>query len=487
MESSYTDDEIKRLHASFVEAMESDRNYASFSEDDLIDVFDYSCSISDDYVITEVIIAGERYFQNSRELLKRKALMYHRFEQDRACELILNQLPSDSFLNLIVSVKNEQSNSHWLDNFRHKLGGIESGTIEDGDMMYAVDFFESLNRVDVLMSLSDELSRISEYSSTIYNELMHLLWEKGDYSDALDCGRKLTDIEPFNALAWTELADLYNVHLGNHRMAIECADFALAIEPNSIGALMVKSSALYESNPEESRKIVSNIMKLAPLDSMSFYARAILNINDGKREQGVSDILYAISLKPNSGRRELIELLFKVIDKPLLQSEEGIIRSFFEEEDSYDAVKWCNSLITSGCYVGAYMVFKLSYEVSKYDFAVPDAIYLAVEALYRMKYYNQVIQLLDSGCKNSSELRLNIPMPLALIYSLAWFRSNPENSSDIITYINSRLELYIMSANSCKITERLIEEASVRRMKLLGEELTSNMGLSKLYDIDPFV
>ena len=487
MESSYSDDDIKRLHASFIEAMESNRNYTSFSEDDLIDIFDYACNISDEYIITEVIIAGERCFPESKELLKRKALMYHRLGQDDACIAVINQFLPDSFLNLIIEAKKEQSISSWLPLFKEHLCRIKSGTIEDGDIIFTVDFFDSLNHIDILTSCANELSRISEYPSTIFNELFHLLWEKGYYKEASEFGRKLTEIEPFNALAWTELADLYNVNLGSIEEALECADFALAIDPNHVGALMVASSALYESKPEKSREIVAEIMKIAPNDPMSYYSRAILNINDGNVDQGVNDIIKAISLNPISGRNELLELLFKAIDKPLNSNDEHIIINMLEDDDTIDAVKLCRTLISSGYNVGAYEAFMLAKSAHKYDFGESDSFYLAVEILYRNKMYNQVIELIDLGCSNNKDMLLSMPMLLALVYSLSWCRTAPNAKEEIICFIKERLALYNPSVRFGKLADLMCDESSIRRMNLLLDELSSNNNYPNLKDIDPYI
>ena len=487
MESSYSDDDIKRLHASFIEAMESNRNYTSFSEDDLIDIFDYACNISDEYIITEVIIAGERCFPESKELLKRKALMYHRLGQDDACIAVINQSLPDSFLNLIIEAKKEQSISSWLPLFKEHLSRIKSGTIEDGDIIFTVDFFDSLNHIDILTSCANELSRIGEYPSTIFNELFHLLWEKGYYKEASEFGRKLTEIEPFNALAWTELADLYNVNLGNIEEALECADFALAIAPNHVGALMVTSSALYELNPEKSREIVAEIMKIAPNDPMSYYSRAILNINDGNVDQGVNDIIKAISLNPISGRNELLELLFKAIDKPLNSSDEHIIINMLEDDDTIDAVKLCRTLISSGYNVGAYEAFVLANYAHKYDFGESESFYLAVEILYRNKMYNQLIELIDLGCSNNKDMLLSMPMLLALVYSLSWCRTAPNAKEEIICFIKERLALYNPSVRLGKLADLMCDESSIRRMNLLLDELSSNNNYPNLRDIDPYI
>ena len=488
MESSYPDDEIKRLHASFIEVMESDRNYTSFSEDDLIDIFDYTCSLSDTYVMAEVVIAGEIHYSNSKELLKRKALLYHHLDQEDVCLSILNQLPSDHFLNIIASTKTELNTCGWFDSFCGRLVTIPDGTIEDGDIIYTVDFFNSLNRIDILVKLADELSRLSEYPSTIYNELFHLFCENGEYVSASEFGKKFTEIEPFNSFVWTELADLYNAHLGDTQAALECVDFALAIDPDSLGALLVKSSAIFESDPDESRRVVDKMMSISPTDPMSFYARAIFNINNGNKQQGIDDLLQAISSQPTNGKRELVELLLKVIDKPLNDVSLEMIKSIFEEDDSIDAVKWCDSLILNGRYVGACQLFELAYEIGRFDFSAKDSIYIAVESLYRMSKFNQIKDLLDLGCKNKPQLRLKLPMPLALIYSLVWFRISPISKPDIISFLNNRLSVYMSKLESRKVNERLIDEAAAKRMKLFVEELSSGSEDIRYLDIiDPFV
>ena len=487
MDSSYFDDDIKRLHASFIEAMESNRNYTSFSEDDLVDIFDYACSISDEYIITEVIIAGERCFPESKELIKRKALMYHRLGQDDACIAVISQFIPDSYLNLIIEAKNETSVSSWLPLFKKQLSLIKTGTIEDGDIIFTVDFFDRINHIEVLTSCVNELSRISEYPSTIFNELFHLLWEKGFFLEASEFGRKLTELEPFNAMAWTELADLYNVNLGNIEEALECADFALAIDPNHVGALMVASSALYESKPEKSRDIVTKIMQIAPNDPMSYYSRAILNINDGNIDQGVSDIIKSISLSPISGRNELLELLFKAIDKPLNSSDENIVLNMLEDNDTIDAVKLCRTLISSGYNIGAYEAFKLAKSARIYEFGESEAFYLAVEILYRNKMYNQVIELIDLGCSNNKDMLLSMPMLLALVYSLSWYRTTPKARQKIVCFIKERIALYNPSVRIGKLADFMCDESSIRRLNLLLNELASNNDYPNFRDIDPYI
>ena len=486
MESSYNDEDIIRLHASFIEAMESDCNFSSFSEDDLIDIFDYSCSISDEFVLSEVIIVGERFFPNSQDLLKRKALMYHRFDKEDACIAILNRLPEDSFLNIVISAKKEQQISSWIEKLKKQLSAIKSGTIEDGDIIYAVDFFESIGQGDILLMTADELSRISEYHSTIYNELFHILLEKGRYQEAVEYGRKLIDIEPFNSLAWTELADLYNVNLNLPLEAIECADFALAINPKSIGALMVKSSAIYESNPDESRKIVDKIMALAPNDPMSFYARAILNINDGNRKEGINDILQSINLQPVSGLKELLELLFRNIDSPLSNGAENIIISILKYNDSIDAVKLCEDLISYGQFIGAYEVFRISYSIGKYDFAVQNSIYFAVEAMYQVGAYDKILELLDIGCHHSYERRLKMPLLLSLIYSLAWYHNYPSQRQSILSYLTERIAIHDENHLSSKILDKLVDESSYKRIILLIDELSLDKEIIDFKKINPF-
>ena len=65
MDSFSDDGGIKELYRSFVEAVERDGDLSSFSEDDLIDIFDYVTGIPDDFIAGESLRVGERLYPDS--------------------------------------------------------------------------------------------------------------------------------------------------------------------------------------------------------------------------------------------------------------------------------------------------------------------------------------------------------------------------------------------------------------------------------------
>lgn len=483
---SYSDDEIIRLYNSFVESVKSGGDLSEYSEDDLLDIFDYASGIPDDATSAEVIICGERRFPASNDLLKRKAFLFHQLGQEEACRGVLRRLSGKSFLRRILGIVESSELHDVYESIVDCIERLPSGKIEDGDIMYLVDIFDSSGELQFLADNADRFSRISEYPSTIYNELFHLYWEKGDYTQAVEFGRKVTEAEPFNSNAWTELADLYNIHIKDSRAAVECADFALAIDPESLGAMVVKSSALYESDPEESRQVVSQLTQIAPEDPLVLYAEAILNINDGDRQKGIEYLEKALAIAVPSQYRNIFNVLLSVIDAPLDQPLCAKLKELFETDGTVDAVRWCSELISSGSYAGAYEVFRAAYESGRMDLTDPDSVMLGAEALYRMGYYGSVVELLEAGFSGLDENLLHLTFPLALIYVLSMYRTGVKDPEEIRTYIECKMAFHQVDQTQYNLSYRLMNQSAMKRMSDFKDYLDAGLD-PDLTRIDPFI
>ena len=472
---SYPDDEMVSLYNSFVEAVKSGGDMSDFSEDDLLDIFDYASGIPDDATAAEVIIQGARYFPSSSDLLKRKAFLFHQLGQENACREIIGRMPDKSFLSRILNITETSNGNDVYGSIVRYVDQMPAGRIEDGDLMYLVDYFDSVDDLDFVAGHADSFSRISEYPSTIYNELFHLYWEKGDYSKAAEFGRKVTEIEPFNGNAWTELADLYNIQMKDPQAAVECADFALAIDPDSLGAMVVKSSALYESSPDESRRVVARLLEIAPSDPLVLYAEAILNINDGKKKEGIEKLEKALSAAEPSQYRNIFNVLLSVVEYPLPPSLHSMMLVLFETDNSVDAVRWCCDLIADGSYVGAYEVFRSAYEAHRYDFSAPEAFMTATEVLYRMGHFGSVVELLKSGYGDLDDNLLHLPLPLALMYALSRYRNDTNDSEEIRAYLECRIALHRMDQTRYTLPYRLMNQSAIKRIQVFKNALDSGV------------
>ncbi len=72
-------DELCRRFRSDLAQPESQRFY---SEDDLIDIFDYAGDIADDYLRMEALLLGSRLYPDSLELRERRAIFYLYLDQN---------------------------------------------------------------------------------------------------------------------------------------------------------------------------------------------------------------------------------------------------------------------------------------------------------------------------------------------------------------------------------------------------------------------
>lgn len=468
---SYPDDEMVGLYNSFVEAVKSGGDMSDFSEDDLIDIFDYASGIPDDAIAAETIIQGARFFPSSADLLKRKALLFHQLGQESACREIIGRLSEKSFLFQILNIKSTSGKKEIYKSIINCLDQMPAGRVEDGDIMYIVDYFDSIDEIVFVADHADSFSRVSEYPSTIYNELFHLYWEKGDYSKAAEFGRRVTEIEPFNSNAWTELADLYNIQIKDSQAAVECADFALAIDPDSLGAMVVKSSALYESAPDESRRVVARLVDISPSDPLVLYAEAILNINDGRKATGIDKLERALSVAEISQYRNIFNVLLSVIELPLKPGLHSMMCDLFVNDDSIDAVKWCSDLLADGSYVGAYEVFLSANKSHRFDFSDQNAFMVATEVLYRMCHFADVVELLKSGYEGLDKNLLNLPLPLALMYALSRYRNDKNDFEEIRAYLDCRITLHGMDHTGYSLSYRLMNQSAIKRMLTFKEAL----------------
>lgn len=486
MDSFSDDGGIKELYRSFVEAVERDGDLSSFSEDDLIDIFDYVTGIPDDFIAGESLRVGERLYPDSLDLLKRRAFLWHQVGRDDLCERLLDRLPSDLFLSDMRLSRNYLSSAEFRDAFGKTIDSYEPGSVEDGDIIYLVDYFDSFGELDIIERYADNFSRVSEYPSTIYNELFHLYWQKENYSKAAKYGRMVTELEPFNESAWTELADLNNIALMDHSEAVECADFALAINPGALEALVVKSSALYDSDPEASRRIVTRLNEIAPEDPLTLYAGGVLKLNDGMRQQGIDCLSRAIMGLSVVRSRDLYDILLRYIDGPLEKALEHRLQELFEADNSIDAVKWCRELLDKGSVHGAHAVFEASNEVDRYDFAGNNAIDIAVEAMYRTQRYDGIIAFLEIGYMVDDSMH-RLPVSLALVYALAMYRGRLKPTEDIVRFAVEMLAYHALKKDSGLFSERLVGQAAAARLEMFASMLAEGEDRVDLTRVDPFM
>lgn len=476
------DDEMSRLYASFMEAYNSGGDLSGFSKDDLIDVYDFSRGIPDDFISEEVLSIALMRFPNSRDLVKRKAFFYHDLGHDSICDIILMSLPETSFVRTMAHLRNEWrlfGNEPQLSEY---LDDYAIGSIEDGDIIFTVDIFGDAGLIDLVVRYAETFSNISQYPSTIYNELYNAYYDKGMYEKALEFGQKLTEIDPFNAAAWTELANLYLMKMNRPDVAAECAEYAIAIDPEDVNPRMIKALSLYDSDPIGCKNMVAEALAGDVKVPSACYVGAFIDFYEGKERDAVEKITQSLDDFSLAQRRETIDLLLRKINKPLDCDMRDRIHDLLIKDDSINAEAWVENLLRLGCLRGAYELYSVASSVWCYDTGNLQAMLTAAEVMYRLNLFGKTAEVL-AVYVNETPLA-DVTPPAILLYALSLYRCW---KGDVVRSFVSEAKMVLEQAPSMSsLADGLLRESVIPRLSSLLSRIDGDETVAES-SFDPYV
>lgn len=318
-------DELCQRFRSDLAQPESQRFY---SEDDLIDIFDYAGDIADDYLRLEALLLGARLYPDSLELRERRAIFYLYLDQN-AFKAFIDDNPSmDSPLWQILSLNllrpGEPNAPRILQSFIDN-----AGELTDEEVIQFVQLAGTVGQTDWLLSNLDSLRRHVTYLPTLLYEAAAQAEDIGRYEQAAALVAELTDIEPYNADYWTMHATL-NVMMGRPADAAADIDYALAIDPSNMEARRAKLGILTdEDHAAEFDALVDSILADNP-DDADVALMALEQTSDPARMcvilekiRGHVKWTYALASKAaRAGFDGLEEILGELADEGLTDSDE---------------------------------------------------------------------------------------------------------------------------------------------------------------------
>lgn len=474
-------DEMSALYRSFCQAVSDGNGLDDFSKDDLIDIYDFTRSIPDDYIANEAIAVGLRRYPGSKDILKRKGLFFHDLGQDNVCEIILLGLPERAFTRSMAAMKNEIVVMGNDPMFKEALEIYTPGSVEDGDLLYMVDIFDAIDRLDIISENADALSRISQYPSTIFQELYVLLYEKGEFEKARYFGHRLTEVDPFNLSAWIELAYLYLTQFSDPESAIECSEYALAIDPADIGAKMIRALSVYEKNPDETKRIVREVLQQNPDEPRALYVEACVSFHEGRQSQGVELSMRACRGFGVGQRREALDLLLRSLRFPLSPDQRALLEEFVKEDSDLNISRWVRELVGHRSYHGAYELAMLSIKLRRFTPTSLEEVSALVESMYRLKLYDEIVNFIS----NEVAALMDLHPFYALIFAVAHYRLHN------IDYICRWLDDYLSLSNLARaprgetLDGRLLRSVSLEKIRALRRSAEGDTSISDSM-FDPF-
>lgn len=250
----------RKLYVLYLKALDEGKVVTRFSEDDLLDIFDYALDVFDEQVQLEVLFSAAAVCPDSDEFALRKACFYHEslsMDESALRIAMAHSGENASWALLLSNLRNGMCTPESMSDFLNEYSELDDETV-----LLLVDVCNEKNLYDWLRENRDAIKKRCQYPSTFIYELAHEADERGEYDFCVELLEELTMIEPFNAHFWHMLAQIY-IKKDDWENALASIDYALAISSSSKELLYTKAQILYDSrmNVAEAYNIISGILK----------------------------------------------------------------------------------------------------------------------------------------------------------------------------------------------------------------------------------
>lgn len=246
-DDSQVRNEYQKLLDEFVAALRERNAQGStskwFSEDDLVDIFDYAGDLGKDYVRAEVLMWGARYFPDSDVLRERRGVFYSDVLSDNdVAEFTASNGGADTLLSALVDLRSRALGKEGtLQELKRLLDEVKD--MDDEESIQFVNLAADTGNLDWLMENLPELRKHSRFEDTLMYEIGMEAATRQQYDYALRIFGEMVELSPYNATFWAALGRV-QLESGDGASALESSDMALAINPDNEDALRLKARIL---------------------------------------------------------------------------------------------------------------------------------------------------------------------------------------------------------------------------------------------------
>lgn len=344
---------LDKLYDRFNEALTGNKPLDEFEEDDYSDIFDYAGDIADEFIQTEVLMAGLKRFPKSRKLLERKLILYLLQGNHTGAIYVAERLPDSSIIGKIAWLR-----LSFLDDTEKLtadldllLPAIKKNSLSDEEVIQLVDLANNCGVMDWLLERIVKISALSQFPATVYYEAAQYLVRSGDYGKAHGLLQTLTTIEPFNDVYWSFRAEIEADRLNDYEAALTSIEYSLAINPSPTKERMMKVHYLAMSKApfEQVDKLLDELIADNPFDTDLQLYRAQVLSDYGHRIEA-EDQVKAVY---NEAFNHLAALTLAISicgDLPDWIDDDSIVRLFASKDDQEELRNYIRGLLVTGQY-----------------------------------------------------------------------------------------------------------------------------------------
>lgn len=393
-------DEVKKLYINFKKALLEGDIEKFYDEVDLLNIYDFAGDENDLFVQFEILRLAARAFPESPDFGARSAFFLKEIlDEADGARALAHQHKEDSFVWNLLDLSFEADADKIKEGLENAIRRRRS--LEDDDVLRLIDLCADYNLQDWAYENHEKILSICSYPDTFLLELAELFYNQGDYERTIELLEKLTEIQPFNAVVWSRLADTQalNRNLDN---ALNAVDYALAIEPEKTEYQVQRVRLKYYCGTPSGKDIsqLYSVLEKEPENTEALNILFAIMIDRGEYSKVIDMMMQRLEqCKNNAVAIDIAEKLFLLNNRPVIAS---IINDYFVSGKLIvpDKMEWAERQFRNGCYAACAEII-LSFIGAPLERATWDMLF---ESLYRIKDYNKLAELFadpEYGIRNT--------------------------------------------------------------------------------------
>ena len=354
---------------------------AFFDENDLVEIFDYASDYDNYIVKMEVLLYGAIHYPKSEALATRRAWLYYSFGDVEATSELNRRVGTGGVLNRLLDLRASNANLELGD--EEVISALEkilddTDDFDDEGIIQFTDYAMELRLESWLMQNKDRIQSKCSYPQTFLYEFADHLEENNDLPAAARLFEELTMLEPFNLDFWLRLATV-QINNDDYEGALSSAEYALAINPESMMGLRIKGASLYrlERDPETVTAIYRRIVASAEAEDTDVSTLAAALMETNRQAEAVEMLTRYIGQHLDS--RLAIDVLL-VLDR---EKAAPYVRRLIASDllSAKDTVEWARNHVVHGQFASAATVCLIYDEIKGFQEEIPFLIEITYFAL----------------------------------------------------------------------------------------------------------
>ena len=467
-----------------------------YDEDHMLDLIEYAIDESD-YTSAWLLIGAAltHFSDNSFIWLHLGYLLYEDGQYDYARILLEKYQHTDFWAqSLLVLIDAQTQPDKAADGLRRLVE--ETKIFHSDSLVNVISVAEQTNNFELLCQLMPTILEKCDAREQLWREMIALAEDKAEHAKQKQLIEAYIDAFPYDSRAWELRARYYLRTEPNADEATSSADYALAVNPDSVSANILRYEALTmrmqgtatkQSAERESAfdAILNSVGKLSePGPDLEIFADFVARYSL-QTDRRIQQLTYDLNQRFPDNRAILDLMLAMTEDNAEWEIQEFIIKEFYKHDSvhpttEYMWVDWARALRGARCFHASLAVLHTYYTNERYTFtrAADKDAYL--EMLYLEKRYDEILQIeVSASAPTTYDVRIMFHKMLVW----AWKGEYSKVRATAVTLMHDITETDAWTSLSNRLGGESMASVCVRLIDWASHHTRTRQ---QLLDIDPY-